>query len=207
MAHLGDGVLWDILSPVDTELRSVGALEIRDLRIGLGIRIDKEHVALATASAGGEHKAGSAVVYTDPTVTFPTNKPDGSTLLNSADEGRLALIAGKFFVYTGDDSRLWGSDSSGSFTVDGANTWIDWIIVGYAFRIIVISSSSGINGVILFNGISNQSARFINMTNSNGSGLRLEFQAEQDSANPDDPYRFRVRSNDINGGMNYEVIR
>ena len=50
-------------------------------------RIDKEHTALAGSDAGGEHKAGSAVVFTG--AVEPTTRPDGSTALDASDEGRL----------------------------------------------------------------------------------------------------------------------
>lgn len=207
MAHDGTGTGWDTTAPADSDLRSLGAKEIRDLRLAMGIRLNKEHVTLASSSAGGEHKAGSAVAYTDPTVSFPVNKPDGSTILDSADEGRLAIIAGKLFVYTGDDTDLWGAASSGSFTIASLNTFISWIEVGYAFRMIVISQSGGMNGIIVFNGTSDEDSRFLNTHSSGGDFERLEFETEQDSGTPTDPYRFRVRSATVTATFSYEIIR
>jgi len=101
MAHDGTGAGWDITDPANDEAFSLGAKEIRDLRIGVGIRVDKEHVALATASVGGEHKMGSAVIYRQS--ADPTQKPDEATALDSDDEGRLFLDTddGELHIYTG----------------------------------------------------------------------------------------------------------
>jgi hypothetical protein len=62
-------------------------MEIRDLRKGVGIRADKEHVAAATASAGGEHKEGSAKAYYE--AAEPTQRPDAATNLDATDAGRI----------------------------------------------------------------------------------------------------------------------
>jgi hypothetical protein len=62
-------------------------MEIRDLRTGVGIRMNKEHATLATASAGGEHKEGSAKAYYES--SEPTQRPDGVTNLDSNDAGRI----------------------------------------------------------------------------------------------------------------------
>ena len=200
---LGDGTGWDTAAPADTDLRSVGAKEIRDLRLGVGIRVDKEHIALSSSSAGGEHKEGSAVVYSEPAVTEPSNKPDGVTALDSVDEGRLLVSAGKMYLYSGTG---WDTNHIGTFVV--SSSFIPYIDVGYAFRIIVVSHSAGNNGVIMFNGISDQSARFMNLA---GAGTnnddRLEFQTVQDSGNPTDTYKFRVRSVNMTGTFQYAIIR
>lgn len=87
---LGDGIGWNILAPADTDLRSVGAAEIRDVRTGVGIRVDKEHRTLNSSAApaeGGEHEPGSAVAYTQ--ATAPTLRPDSGPGLTSQDNGRL----------------------------------------------------------------------------------------------------------------------
>ena len=200
---LGDGTGWNTSAPANTDLRSVGAAEIRDLRTGVGIRIDKEHVALSSSSAGGEHKEGSAVIYTEPTVTFPTNKPDGSTSLDSADEGRRAMVAGWSFVYSGTG---WGTNSAGSTAL--TSSFSSWIDVGYAFRAIIISHSGGANGIIIFNGTGNQSSRFLNTQTVSETEVRLEFETEQDSGNPTDAYRFRWKlETGNNGTYSYLVLR
>jgi hypothetical protein len=86
--HDGTGVGWDETSPKNTDAAfPYGAQEIRDLRKGVRIRSDKEHVAAGVASAGGEHKEGSAKGYYE--AAAPTNRPDGTTALVTADAGRL----------------------------------------------------------------------------------------------------------------------
>jgi hypothetical protein len=97
MAHSGDGTGWTITDPTDSEFFKDGAKEIRDLRTGVGIRSDKEHVALAGSSAGGEHKEGSAKAYYE--ATGPTNRPDGSTALTAADAGRLWVDSDDQLLY------------------------------------------------------------------------------------------------------------
>lgn len=84
---LGDGTAWDETSPSGSSLISNGDNEIRDLRVGVRKRIEKEHVLPAGLTVGGEHKEGSAKVYA--TATTPTLRPDGSTSLDTNDEGRL----------------------------------------------------------------------------------------------------------------------
>jgi hypothetical protein len=53
---LGDGTAWDETTPSNATNISDGDDHIRDLRIGTRIRMEKEHVAPAATSAGGEHK-------------------------------------------------------------------------------------------------------------------------------------------------------
>ena len=78
---------WDESSPVITEPRRDGALEINTLREGVGDRIAKEHVHPAAADVGGEHLEGSARAYNQD--DEPTKRPDGTTNLNIDDDGRL----------------------------------------------------------------------------------------------------------------------
>jgi hypothetical protein len=58
-----------------------------DLRKGTRIRIAKEHVLPAVGSVGGEHKSGSAMIYSDD--AEPTTRPDGTTTLTTTDIGRV----------------------------------------------------------------------------------------------------------------------
>lgn len=81
------GADWDEGSPTITDPRRQGAAEILSLRKGTKIRADKEHKAYAGTSAGGEHKAGSAVSYYQ--TATPTLRPDGTTSLGADDAGRL----------------------------------------------------------------------------------------------------------------------
>lgn len=86
MANL-DATSWDITDPSDSDVLSSGAKEIRLLRAAVGVRSDKEHVTLATSSAGGEHLEGSAKAYRQ--ASAPTQRPDASTSLDSDDDGRI----------------------------------------------------------------------------------------------------------------------
>lgn len=78
---------WDEASPAITDPRREGATEISSLRKAVRLRLDKEHVATATAGVGGEHKEGSAKVYYE--ASAPTLRPDGTTSLSTDDAGRL----------------------------------------------------------------------------------------------------------------------
>lgn len=82
----GTGDFWDESAPADGDFISAGALEIRDDRIGVEIRLKKEHVQPADDVVGGEHLPGSAKAYTG--TSDPTLRPDTSTSLDSDDAGR-----------------------------------------------------------------------------------------------------------------------
>lgn len=87
MANDGTGQGWSVSAPANIDAVATGAQEIRDLRLGVAIRSDKEHVASAAASVGGEHKSGSAKAYYQ--ATAPTQRPDAATTLTVDDNGRL----------------------------------------------------------------------------------------------------------------------
>ena len=97
MSHDGTGTGWTETDPADAESRSLGAREIRDLRIATRIRTGKEHVTFATSSAGGEHKSGSAKLYYQ--AGGPSNRPDGSTSLSADDNGRLWIDSDNQRIY------------------------------------------------------------------------------------------------------------
>ena len=97
MGHDGSGNAWTIADPKDSEVLSDGAQEIRDLRTGVGIRVDKEHVALAAGEVGGEHKEGSAVGYVQEAA--PVKRPDGSTDFTTADDGRIWFDSDSLLKY------------------------------------------------------------------------------------------------------------
>lgn len=82
-----DGTTWDVASPANSDNISAGALEVRSLRSATAIRMNKEHVTLATGSVGGEHLEGSARVFSG--TSNPTKKIDGVTNLDADDTGRL----------------------------------------------------------------------------------------------------------------------
>ena len=61
---------WEVASPANTDQVSKADDEIRNLRAAVKDRLDKEHVTIAGAGAGGEHAVGSArcfVATGDPT--------------------------------------------------------------------------------------------------------------------------------------------
>src|SRR5258707_719613 len=91
MANDADGHSWDIASPADDSLADLLGVEGRGLRAGIGARMAKEHVAPAAADVGGEHLSGSAIVYVVP--ALPTTRPDGITLLDINDIGRVCIVS------------------------------------------------------------------------------------------------------------------
>lgn len=102
MPNDGTGASWDKTTPGDSSNVSDIPVEIRDVRAGVELRLEKEHVALANSSAGGEHLAGSAKAYYG--TSFPTKRPDTTTNLDNSDRGRLDLKS--------DDGSLWWWDGS-----------------------------------------------------------------------------------------------
>lgn len=99
MASDGTGTGWDNTSPADAEFVKDGAKEIRDLRKGVEIRSNKEHVTLAASSVGGEHLQGSAKTYFGGSA--PTKRPDTTTNLGGTDAGRLWNDGGVLKSYNG----------------------------------------------------------------------------------------------------------
>jgi hypothetical protein len=94
----GTGESWIQTNPLDGDAVSDGPQEIRDLRIGAALRLNKEHETLATGTlntgslgdtGGGEHRAGSGKAYVQDVA--PTTRPDGVTTLDSDDMGRLLV--------------------------------------------------------------------------------------------------------------------
>ena len=81
-----DGTTWSITAPSSDALLGNAYQEIFDLRKGIAIRINKEHETLATSSAGGVHKQGSARAFFQDAA--PTTQIDG-TAWDSGDLGSL----------------------------------------------------------------------------------------------------------------------
>lgn len=104
MPHDGSGTGWNENSPANAHFVKDGAQEIRDLRRGARIRLNKEHEALAASSAGGEHKAGSARAFSSGSA--PTNRPDGATPLGANDSGRLWFQEGAKAAHVYDGSAF-----------------------------------------------------------------------------------------------------
>lgn len=111
MASDGTGQGWDVNSPADGEPLNNGALEIRDLRKGTELRLNKEHVTFAANSVGGEHLAGSAKSYFQ--ATLPTKRPDGVTALDATDAGRFAYRSdtGVMYIWDGAAWQIPGTSS------------------------------------------------------------------------------------------------
>lgn len=83
------GLGWDEAAPASSDIHGKSYLELQDLRIGLRIRLEKEHQTPAAGGIGGEHRQGSAVCWIQD--TEPTTRPDASTSLTSDDLGRIWL--------------------------------------------------------------------------------------------------------------------
>lgn len=119
MANDGAGTTWVILSPANSDARSLGAQEIRGLRAGIAIRMDLEHEDMAGSSAGGKARSGSARAYYG--ATDPEDRPDGNAVLGSTDTGRFDVHSSTKIlrVYDGAD---WQAVNTGfSASSDGTN--------------------------------------------------------------------------------------
>lgn len=97
-----DGTKWDVTSPDIDQPHGNTYKEIYDLRKGVAIRINKEHTTLATSSAGGLHKQGSARAFFQDTA--PATRVDG-TAFDANDLGSLwfdsnSVIDNQFNVLT-----------------------------------------------------------------------------------------------------------
>jgi len=98
------GLGWDENCPAIDDVLGNSCFEIRDLRKGVRIRLEKEHSTISTSGAGGEHKQGSAISYAgDYTSAWPVLRPDGATSLSASDTGRMAINTAsspnKFAIY------------------------------------------------------------------------------------------------------------
>jgi len=91
----GDGLSLNEDRPAIDDPHGNDYSELRHIKKGMRIRLEKEHncdaATMATNGAGGEHLNGSAVAYEG--AATPSSRPDGSTALanNAYDRGRLWL--------------------------------------------------------------------------------------------------------------------
>jgi hypothetical protein len=108
-------------SPADSDDPSDGALRIRELKEAVQERIVKEHEFTLTDSFADQawHKEGSAKGYYKS--AEPSNRPDGSTSLDSTDAGRLWVDSddGRLYVYTG---SAWDALTPGTTQSDEINS-------------------------------------------------------------------------------------
>lgn len=128
------GVAWNVAVPDNSQPHGGDFNEHRETKLAVGIRMTKEHVAFAAASAGGEHKEGSANIYVgDYSVSaagdaLPTTKPDGSTALDTNDKGRLAydtdaVYGGVLYKWSGTAWVQFMVSLLGAQTVTGVKTF------------------------------------------------------------------------------------
>jgi len=132
-----DGTVWDVTSPDIDQPHGNAYKELYDLRKGVALRMNKEHETLATSSAGGVHKQGSARAFFQDAA--PTTQVNGDAF-DSGDLGSLwfdsnASPDNQFNVLTA-TTPTWTPISTeviavllaanrqfaGTLTVDGATT-------------------------------------------------------------------------------------
>jgi hypothetical protein len=205
MAHDGSGTGWDTAAPANTDDVRNGALEIRDLRVGVALRADKEHVAAGVSSAGGEHKAGSAIPYYQE--DEPTLRPDGSTALDSDDAGRLWVDSetGVVSIYDGTEWIHPGNilAASGAYTVDttysGSST--GFVTVLGSFYLVAIVCQTGGGNFIAVGTPGNDITETYTCVDTSGTTLEFEVNCDQDTQ-----IRFRIKSTNYSGNVYYRVL-
>lgn len=208
MPHDGSGTGWDIAAPADTDPRKDGAQEIRDLRTGTAIRVNKEHVTLASSSAGGEHKEGSAKAYLDDSGgSAPANRPDGTTPLDADDEGRMLFRHRRPFFWTGTKWRRTGVHG-GTVTLGAGTTFSALQTIGCNWRAIHFFGNNGINFTFVSNGpvqdsltAETISAPFV----SGGVVTAATFEINYSNPTIDENAQFQIRS--LTGGFGGTTLR
>ncbi|MHC4890585.1 MAG: bactofilin family protein, partial [Planctomycetota bacterium] len=112
----GTGTGWDEASPDIDQPHGLDYREEQDIRKGVRKRINKEHVAFADATVGGEHKPGGcAVLGMDIT--------DDCTAGVAAD----GTYIGKGLVWALSDASNWGVLFCA--TGDGTAPTLDWTVM------------------------------------------------------------------------------
>lgn len=151
-----DGTKWSITSPDIDQPYGNSYKEIYDLRKGVAIRMNKEHETLATSSAGGVHKQGSARAFFQDAA--PATQVDGSAF-DSGDLGSLwfdsnSSIDNQFHVLTA-TTPTWTPVSTeiiafllasnrtfaGTLTVTGESTFNNHVNLGAGDDLIGSSTS------------------------------------------------------------------
>lgn len=136
----GTGENWVETLPGDDDIAGNGPVEIRDLRKGVNLRVEKEHVPFADGTVGGEHKQGSAKVYYQSAA--PTLRPDGVTALDSTDYGRIWIDSdtGLVYRYLPAGWTLGGNVACQAYTGTGA---IRSFVCGFQPTMVIFFSTSG----------------------------------------------------------------
>lgn len=128
------GLGWDTDIPDNAQPHGNDYNEHRETKKAVDIRIKKEHVAFGAGGVGGEHKAGSAKIFTGDYSSaaagdaLPTKRPDGTTDLNADDAGRLAYdtdatYGGVLYRWSGSAWEALGVMLTGNQTVAGVKTF------------------------------------------------------------------------------------
>lgn len=147
MANDAGGVSWDELVPNLTTERRLGQREIRAVRVGIRVRLQKEHDTPAGSSVGGEHKQGSAKAYFDSST--PIFRPDGVTSLNSADNGRLFINTTSGYVLqvyddaTGFENVSGTQVATGNFTGAALTAGEQTCAAGFVADVVHLITSDG----------------------------------------------------------------
>jgi len=129
---------------------SYGDDEIRYLRMAVRSRLEKEHLTPAGSGAGGEHREGSAKIWT--ATSAPTTLPDGSTSIT----GNEGIAEGMVWTDTGNDYVC---------QVYAGGAWHD---LGYVKSSLTLSSGNG------WTVTNNGTGDIANLTNaSTGDGIGL----------------------------------
>ncbi len=103
-----------LTNPQDSDTPSFGDNEIRGTRLEFHDRLTKEHVIGGATAADGAHKKGVARAYYQ--AAAPSLRPDGSSSLDSDDDGRL-------FVDSDTDTlQVWDGSAMADLTVNTATT-------------------------------------------------------------------------------------
>lgn len=182
MAHSGNGDGWDVTIPAtSSEYVTDGALELRDLRLGVEIRGNKEHAEITTSSAGFEHLEGSAritVKNAAPSyqVVGAVDKDGAAANVSLADTApHRALARGRMWAdstngYTlevyDDDTPGWHSVNY-VMPVEAASTAISVFAIN-------ITGTAATKGVDIDNQSTNVGSAGMEVTNTSvGSGISV----------------------------------
>jgi len=132
-----DGTTWGITAPDIDQSYGNAYKEIYDLRKGIAIRMNKEHETLATSSADGVHKQGSARIFFQdaaPTTQVDTSAFDSGDLglmwcdSNSTIDNEISILTATTPTWTPISTNIIATllaanrQFAGTLTVDGATT-------------------------------------------------------------------------------------
>jgi hypothetical protein len=188
--HDGTGANWNVDDPATaTDYVSEGATELRDLRVGVEMRLNKEHTHIVTgtrtgddlnATGGGEHLEGSARIHT--AAATPTNRPttlvvgavDADGVANDiAITGNEAKAEGLMCVYSSNNYTLEVYVGSSWCTVGYINSNITLTTATTAGTIAITGTAASI-GLTFTNASTDDSSACVKMTVSGGGdGLQV----------------------------------